>query len=72
MTLTDVRAVPGPLEQFDAQVLHVTFGSVLTTEQFKARLFAGLNAHEEAHYAAAERHSCGISSRCGADRIERR
>jgi len=55
-TLTDAD-LPGLLEQFDArQVLHVTFGSVLTTQQFKARLFAGLNAHEEAHYAALERH----------------
>ncbi len=46
------------LEQFDArQVLHVTFGSVLTSERgFKARLLAALTAHEEAHYAALQRH----------------
>jgi hypothetical protein len=65
----DLRNVPDPasipdkqlaglLEQFDArQVLHVTFGSVLTSERgFRARLFAGLAAHEEEHYAALERH----------------
>lgn len=46
------------LEQFDArQVLHVTFGSVLTSERgFKARLLAALAAHEEAHYAALQQH----------------
>ncbi len=51
-------ALPGLLEQFDArQVLHVTFGSVLTSERgFKERLFAGLESHEEEHYAALERH----------------
>jgi tagaturonate epimerase len=56
-TLSDAE-LPGLLEQFDArQVLHVTFGSVLTSERgFKPRLFAGLAAHEEAHYAALERH----------------
>lgn len=50
--------LPGLLDQFDArQVLHVTFGSVLTSEQgYGARLLAGLAAHEEAHYAALERH----------------
>jgi len=50
--------LPNLLEQFDArQVLHVTFGSVLTSERgFKARLLAGLAAHEEAHYAALQRH----------------
>jgi len=50
--------LPSLLEQFDArQVLHVTFGSVLTSERgFKARLLAGLAAHEEAHYAALQRH----------------
>jgi hypothetical protein len=56
-TLTDDQ-LPGLLDQFDArQVLHVTFGSVLTSERgFKQRLLAGLAAHEEEHYAALERH----------------
>jgi hypothetical protein len=56
-TLPDA-ALPALLEDFDArQVLHVTFGSVLTSDRrFKDRLFAGLEAHEEAHYAALERH----------------
>ena len=50
--------LPNLLEHFDArQVLHVTFGSVLTSERgFKARLLTGLAAHEEAHYAAFQRH----------------
>lgn len=49
--------LPGLLEQFDArQALHVTFGSVLSDPDLKARLFAGLAAHEEAHYDALERH----------------
>ena len=56
-TLADA-SLAGVLDQFDArQVLHVTFGSVLTSERgYKERLFAGLAAHEEAHYAALERH----------------
>jgi hypothetical protein len=56
-TLQDSE-VPGLLDQFDArQVLHVAFGSVLTSPLgFKERLFAGLAEHEEDHYAALERH----------------
>ncbi len=43
------------LDQFDArQVLHVTFGSVLA--RLGAELLAVLASHEEAHYAALERH----------------
>jgi len=44
------------------QVLHVTFGSVLTADDaqgaplFRGRLFAALEAGEEAHYAALEAH----------------
>jgi tagaturonate epimerase len=55
--LTDAD-LPGLLDQFDArQVLHVTFGTVLTSDQgYRARLLAGLADHEEAHYAALERH----------------
>jgi len=50
--------LPGLLDQFDTrQVLHVTFGSVLNSEQgFKARLYEGLESHEEAHYRALESH----------------
>ncbi len=48
----------GLLDQLVArQVLHVTYGSVLTSERgFKQRLLAGLAAHEEEHYAALEAH----------------
>jgi hypothetical protein len=53
----------GVLDQFDArQALHVTFGSVLTArdeldrELFRKRLYAALDAHEEAHYATLETH----------------
>lgn len=54
--LSDAQ-LPGLLEQFDArQVLHATFGSVLSDPELKARLFAGLASHEEAYYAALERH----------------
>lgn len=50
--------LPGLLDQFDTrQVLHVTFGSVLKSNQsLRERLLAGLSAHEEAYYAALERH----------------
>jgi hypothetical protein len=49
--------LPGLLEQNDArQVLHVTFGSVLSDAALKARLFAGLARHEEKYYELLERH----------------
>ncbi len=55
--------LPGVLELFDArQVLHVTFGSVVTAEEpsgryrFRDRLYAVLRAHEEAHYEAVAAH----------------
>lgn len=55
--------LPGLLNGFDArQVLHVTFGSVLTQRdadgeyRFRRRLLAVLDAHEEAYYQALERH----------------
>lgn len=55
-SLTDEQ-LPELLEQFDArQALHVTFGSVLSDRSLKERLFAGLISHEEAYYAALERH----------------
>ena len=41
------------------QVLHVTFGSVLTADdgqRFRPRILEALTAHEEAHYAALEKH----------------
>ncbi len=48
------------LDQFDArQVLHVTFGSVLTVddgERFRKRIIAALEQDEEAHYLALEKH----------------
>jgi hypothetical protein len=49
--------LPGLLEQFDArQVLHVTFGSVLTTPALKDRLMTGLARNEETYYDVLERH----------------
>jgi hypothetical protein len=54
---------PGLLEQFDArEILHVTFGSVLTTRtsdghlRFYDRLVALLNANAEAYAANLEKH----------------
>ena len=48
------------MDDFDArQVLHVTFGSVLTAEggeKFRTRILAALRDDEEAHYAAIQRH----------------
>jgi hypothetical protein len=48
------------LDDFHArQVLHVTFGSVLTADEgrrFRRRLVAALGRDEEAHYAAVEQH----------------
>jgi len=48
------------LDQFDArQVLHVTYGSVLTADggkRFGTPLLAALKADEDAHYAVLERH----------------
>jgi hypothetical protein len=50
----------GRIDHFDTrQALHVTFGSVLTAdggERFRERIYAALEADEEAHYAALERH----------------
>ncbi|MDY7009335.1 MAG: tagaturonate epimerase family protein [Planctomycetota bacterium] len=52
--------LPGLLDEFNArQVLHVTFGSVLTADDgktFGSRIYAALKADEEAHYAALEKH----------------
>ena len=54
------EALAALLDDFHArQVLHVTFGSVLTAEageRFRTRLYAALKADEEAHYAALARH----------------
>jgi hypothetical protein len=58
-TLESVRDedLPGLLDQFDTrQVLHVTYGSVLNDERFAYRFMQTLRDHEEAHYAALERH----------------
>ncbi len=56
-------AVPMLLDQFDArQILHVTFGSVLTaldssgSRRFYDRLMGGLNAHPEAYAANLKFH----------------
>jgi tagaturonate epimerase len=51
-------ALPDLLDQFDTrQMLHVTFGSVLTSDKgFRRRLFAGLAAHAEEYYAVLEKH----------------
>jgi hypothetical protein len=54
--------LPGILDQFDTrEALHVTFGSVLTTEQdgrprFKDRLMQALEGHEEIHYDTVRAH----------------
>ncbi|MFO7898351.1 MAG: tagaturonate epimerase family protein [Planctomycetota bacterium] len=54
--------LPDALDQFDTrQILHVTFGSVLTSRadggyRFRDRFYAALRGHEEEHYAALERH----------------
>jgi hypothetical protein len=54
--------LPGVLDEFDArQVLHVTFGSVLTDAsggeyRFRNRLLDVLREHEEEHYAALASH----------------
>ncbi len=55
--------MPGLLDRPDTrQVFHVTFGSVLTSTDghgkglFRPRLLAGLDAHEEEHYAALIHH----------------
>lgn len=57
------RDLPALLEHFDTrQVLHVTFGSVLTATdaqsrpRFRDRLLAVLQAHEETHYRLLEAH----------------
>ncbi len=61
-TLPDA-ALPSLLESFDArQALHVTFGLVLTSRDedghylFRDRIYAVLQANEEAHYQALCRH----------------
>lgn len=50
--------LPHLLDQFDArQVLHVTYGSVLSEESgFRQRLYEVLRRDEEAHYEALTRH----------------
>ena len=56
VTLADAD-LPLLLEQFDTrQVLHVTFGSVLTTPALRDRLMAGLMRNEETYYDVLERH----------------
>lgn len=57
------EALMGVLNRFDArQVLHVTFGTVLTARDdegaylFRDRIYATLEAHEEEHYRALAAH----------------
>jgi hypothetical protein len=69
----DLRKVPAPesvkdhqlaavIDQFDTrEVLHVTFGSVLTAQlqgrpRFRERLLKALSEHEEAHYETVRAH----------------
>ena len=58
-TLSDEQ-LPALLDDFDArQVLHVTFGSVLTAddgERFKTGIYAALQRDEDSHYAALAKH----------------
>ncbi len=55
-------ALPAVLDQFDTrEVLHVTFGSVLTAQEggrsrFKDRLMRALAEHEEVHYQTVAAH----------------
>ena len=45
------------LDDFDTrQVLHVTFGSVLTSDRFRDAIYAALGRDEEVHYAAIKAH----------------
>jgi len=56
----DPAALAALLDDFDArQVLHVTYGSVLTADdgqRFRGRLLAALQTHEEAYAEALHRH----------------
>ena len=61
-TLSDAQ-LPAVLDEFNArQVLHVTFGSVLTaadaagSRRFSSRIMAGLRDHPDAYDANLERH----------------
>jgi hypothetical protein len=57
--LTD-QQLPDSLDHFDTrQMLHVTFGSVLTADggrKFRTRLYAALEGTEEVHYEVLARH----------------
>ena len=49
--------LPPLLDNFDArQVLHVSFGSVLKDERFRAGLYRALAAEEEVYYQVLETH----------------
>jgi hypothetical protein len=54
------QQLPASLDDFDTrQMLHVTFGSVLTAdggEKFRKRFYAGLEAQEAVHYEVLARH----------------
>jgi hypothetical protein len=55
-----VKDAPALLEDFNArEILHVTFGSVLTagdSQRFRPRIYAALRQSEEVYYAALQRH----------------
>ncbi|MFP4052628.1 MAG: tagaturonate epimerase family protein [Phycisphaerae bacterium] len=49
--------LPRLLDNFDArQTFHVTFGSVLTNDDFRSRFYDALRSGEEAHYAVLATH----------------
>lgn len=49
--------LPGLLEDFHArEILHVTFGSVVTDSRLHSLLVRALKSNEEGHYAALEKH----------------
>jgi hypothetical protein len=49
--------LPSLLEDFHSrEILHVTFGSVVTNENLKGRLLETLQSNEEGHYGALEKH----------------
>lgn len=51
------ESLTGLLDDFHArEILHVTFGSVLHHEPFRARFFATLRENEETYYRMLERH----------------
>ena len=49
--------LPALLEDFHArEILHVTFGSIVTDARLRAELQQTLESNEEKHYSAVEKH----------------